>query len=165
MSTNWLKAIFPLSQAADGFRYAHILQFFQQGRRRRSRNAQKYGNVAAPEYGFKSVFRKHFPYMVRSFGRSTCRFQDIAIGKRAVNVLFRISNVLFLNHFTDVEIPIVQLVPLAQQEIPEKQFQILRRLMDAAFEIVVVGANEGISEIPGVLRKNVVGHIEAYSSA
>ena len=49
----------------------------------------------------------------------------------------------------------MQLMPLAQQEISEKQLQVLRGLMDAALEVIVVGANERISEILCVLRENV----------
>ena len=54
-----------------------------------------------------------------------------------------------------MEAPVVQLMPLAQQEISEKQLQVLRGLMDAALEVIVVGANERISEILCVLRENV----------
>lgn len=49
----------------------------------------------------------------------------------------------------------MQLMPLTQQEISEKQFQILRGFMDTALQVVVVGANERISEILCVLRENV----------
>ncbi len=87
MSTKRPKAVLTLFQAADGFRHAHIREFFQQDGRRRRRDARKLRDVAASEYGFKAIRREHLPYMIRRFCRSAGRFQDIAIGERTVNVL------------------------------------------------------------------------------
>ena len=42
-----------------------------------------------------------------------------------------------------------------------KQFQILCRLVDTIFQIIVIGPDEGISEVPCIFSKNVVGHIKA----
>jgi hypothetical protein len=42
---------------------------------------------------------------------------------------------------------------LPQKEIFQKQLQIFRRLMNAVFQVIVVGSNEGIAEVPGVLCK------------
>ena len=52
---------------------------------------------------------------------------------------------------------------LVQQQISQKQLQILRRLMDSVFQVIVIGPDEGIAEVPGILRENVVGHIKAES--
>ena len=49
----------------------------------------------------------------------------------------------------------MQLMPLAQQEISEKHLQVLCGFVDAALQVIVVGANERISEILCVLRENV----------
>ena len=50
---------------------------------------------------------------------------------------------------------------LVQQQISQKQLQILRCLMDVVFQVILVGPDEGIAEVPGILRKNVIGHIKA----
>ena len=50
---------------------------------------------------------------------------------------------------------------LVEQQIPQKQLQILRRLMDAVYQVAVVGPDEGIAEVPGMLGEYVVGHIKA----
>ena len=51
-----------------------------------------------------------------------------------------------------------------QQQILQKQFQILCRLMDTVFQIIIIGSDEGIAEVPCILSKNVVGHVKTECS-
>ena len=49
----------------------------------------------------------------------------------------------------------------AEQEVFKKLHQIRARGMDALLEIVVVGADERVAEIPGVGREHIVVHYKA----
>ena len=49
---------------------------------------------------------------------------------------------------------------LIEQQVPQKQLQILRRLMDTVFQVIVIRADKGIAEIPRVLGKNIIRHVK-----
>ena len=50
----------------------------------------------------------------------------------------------------------------AEEQVAEEAFQIDRGVVDAFHGTLVVGADQGITEIPGVFGKQVVLHVKAY---
>ena len=51
---------------------------------------------------------------------------------------------------------------LAKKQIAEESLKVYGRVIDALNGILVVGTNQGISEVPRVLGKHIVAYLETY---
>ena len=87
--------------------------------------------------------------------------------KRISNVRFLLFNVRLFRFFkcsTYVQCPVMKSMFLVQQQIPQKKFHVLRCFTDAVFQIIIVSPYKGVSEVPCIIGKNVVGHIKSKCS-
>ena len=154
------ESVFTFSVAVDRFNntaHYHLLQKIRCSGRLYINGSH---HITPPKDSLTGECLAEFQNMAYSFGmelRLNIRFQPL-------NVRFCCTNVRFPRLFeraADVQCPVMKRMILIQQQISQKQFQIFCRLMDTVFQIIVVGSNKGVAEVPGILSKNVVGHIKA----
>ena len=56
---------------------------------------------------------------------------------------------------------VLKRILLIQQQVPQKDLQVLRRFVNAFFQIVVIRPGQRITEIPGLPGKNIICHFKA----
>lgn len=64
-------------------------------------------------------------------------------------------------HIVHVHSAVLQIVGCIKQQIADEHFQKIRCGMNALLQVVIVGTNQCVLEIPGVLLKSVVVHLES----
>ena len=62
----------------------------------------------------------------------------------------------------DMQITVAEIPLLAEEQVAEETFQIDRGVVDAFHGAFVIGADQSVTEVPGVFRKQVVFHVKAY---
>ena len=69
-----------------------------------------------------------------------------------------------LKHSADMQRPVLKRMTLIQEKIPQENFKIFCRLINAIFQVIVICPDQRIPKISGMLSKNIICHIEAKST-
>lgn len=68
---------------------------------------------------------------------------------------------LGLEDATDMQLSVAKRMVLVQEKVAEEPLKILRRLVNAIFQVIIIRPDKGIPKIPCVLGKNIIRDVEA----
>lgn len=69
--------------------------------------------------------------------------------------------IILFRNVIHMHISILQLIIRSHQQITEKLFQILCCRMNSILQIIIIGSNQSISEIPGMFFERIIIHFQS----